>query len=239
MGPLMVTFFLLSALQLKVDADFPGGSVRVEKIDQEARLVRFQPAAYEGRGWVCWWYFKLTGITPGETITLDVGGGGFARPDQATLSTDGKTWKHTAPAERRGNRNIYRQVVKTREAWFAWGPPFLLKDARALVLRLAESSAEAEAIELCRSAEKRSVPMLRVGPDVADRPTVWIHARQHAWESGSSWVARGLGEWLVSDDERARSLRLLGPPRVRSAYSCCPYNLLAPIHLTLIYLSVC
>ena len=36
---------------------------------------------------------------------------------------------------------------------------------------------------------------------------VWVQARQHAWESGSSWVAQGFGEWLLSDDEEAAWLR--------------------------------
>ena len=38
---------------------------------------------------------------------------------------------------------------------------------------------------------------------------VWIQARQHAWETGGSWVSRGLIEWLVSDDPRAETLRNL------------------------------
>jgi hypothetical protein len=36
---------------------------------------------------------------------------------------------------------------------------------------------------------------------------VWVQARQHAWESGSSWVAQGFGEWLLSDDADAAWLR--------------------------------
>jgi murein tripeptide amidase MpaA len=34
-----------------------------------------------------------------------------------------------------------------------------------------------------------------------------LQARQHAWESGASWVCRGLAEWLAGDDPRARHLR--------------------------------
>jgi hypothetical protein len=45
-----------------------------------------------------------------------------------------------------------------------------------------------------------------------DRPAeqrfgVWIQARQHAWESGSSWVAQGFAEWLLSDNPKAAWLR--------------------------------
>ena len=41
----------------------------------------------------------------------------------------------------------------------------------------------------------------------AQRFGVWVQARQHAWESGSSWVAQGFGEWLVSDSPDAAWLR--------------------------------
>jgi murein tripeptide amidase MpaA len=37
---------------------------------------------------------------------------------------------------------------------------------------------------------------------------IWIQARQHAWESGSGWVARGLVEWLLGEDADASWLRL-------------------------------
>jgi hypothetical protein len=46
-----------------------------------------------------------------------------------------------------------------------------------------------------------------------DRPPerrfgVWVQARQHAWESGSSWVAQGFTEWLLrADDADAAWLR--------------------------------
>ena len=36
---------------------------------------------------------------------------------------------------------------------------------------------------------------------------VWVQARQHAWEAGSSWVGRGFAEWAASDDPAAIDLR--------------------------------
>ena len=43
--------------------------------------------------------------------------------------------------------------------------------------------------------------------DKRQRFGVWVQARQHAWESGSSWVAQGFGEWLLGDAEEAAWLR--------------------------------
>jgi len=63
-------------------------------------------------------------------------------------------------------------------------------------------------LELCKSNEGRAVPMLQVSEcDSPQRIGIWVHARQHAWEAGSSWVCKGFTDWIVSDDARARALR--------------------------------
>lgn len=199
---------------LQVSARFPGGSVKVESVDDRTRTISVVPFPHVGRGWNCWWYFKVEGITPGETITLDVGAGAgpganFALPDQAMFSVDNKEWTHTAPGKRTKNRIVYRQKIDAKTVWFAWGPPFTLQHAQELVERVAKKSPHAKAFELCKSNEGRSVPALRIqqGDDNPERGAIWITARQHAWESGGSWVCQGLVDWLVSDDPRAEELR--------------------------------
>lgn len=202
---------------LVVSIDFPNGSGEVQKIDQQARSITLVPTPHPGRGWACWWSFKLTGITPGETITLDVGEAPWATPDQATFSIDGgKTWKHTDPGKRQAKRITYKVKVDTPDALFAWGPPFTPADAQELVTHIAKAAdgkdgCHAEAFELCKSREGRPTPALKIIPPAAKdgrKPFgIVVTARQHAWESGGSWVGRGFAEFLASDDPAAASLR--------------------------------
>jgi hypothetical protein len=157
-----------------------------------------------------WWYFKLEGIQPGETITLEVGNGPWSTPVQAAFSLDGKTWSQTPPGEQHDDRMVYRQLIEGREAWFAWGPPFTPDDAQQLVDEAARKLPAAVSFELCRTREGRSTPALVIHQPQRDDDRhygVWLQARQHAWESGSSWICRGAVEWLISDDPRAESLR--------------------------------
>ena len=71
-----------------------------------------------------------------------------------------------------------------------------------------KSSSAAKAFELAKTRGGRPVRGLRVSEATASKPPgIWVHARQHAWESGSCWVARGFTEWLVSDDADAKWLR--------------------------------
>jgi hypothetical protein len=194
--------------KLRVYTDFPGGSARVIELDHETRTVRLTPSPHPGRGWECWWYFKLTGVRPGETITVEVGGMNFALPDQAHFSPDGRRWQHTARGTREPGKVTYTQRVPGHEAWFAWGPPFQVADARSLVRRAAINCQDATVFTLTKSAEGRLVPALRVAPRRGTaRDALWVQARQHAWESGSSWVGQGFTEWLVSGDPRAVALR--------------------------------
>ena len=211
----------------KVSTDFEGGSADVLGIDQQTRTIRIAPAGDPVHGWPCWWYFRVDGVTPGETLTVEVSGSqrrlvregpnkgkllaaGWALADRATFSTDGKTWVHTQPAKKERGGAVYQQKVDGSTAWFAWGPPFTPADSAALCKRLAEQCDDAEAFELCRSREDRPCPAVRIGGGEAGnakRPAIWVHARQHAWESGASWVCRGFAEWLASDDPQAVALR--------------------------------
>lgn len=195
---------------LKVSSDFPGGSARVESIDQQSRTITLLPFPHKDRGFICWWYLKVEGIQPGETLTLDVGGGVWATPDQASYSLDNKTWKLSSPGKRAKDRITYQIKVDGKEAWFAWGPPFVLQHANDLVQRTAKDSPHAVAFELCKSNGGRIVPALKVsqaGVKDEERLGVWVQARQHAWEAGSSWVGKGFVDWLVSNDPAAEALR--------------------------------
>ncbi len=195
---------------LSVSIDFPGGSGKVIEIDQESRLIRLVPTPHKDRGWQCWWYVLVKGIRHGETIAIDVGNAPWATPDRAAFSIDNRRWHQTAKGTRDGKRIVYRQRVAAGSAFFAWGPPFVPEDARTLCEQAAAACPHAEAFTLCRTRADRAVPALRIEPraDHVQRTRgVWVQARQHAWESGSSWVCRGFVEWLVSNDERARLLR--------------------------------
>jgi hypothetical protein len=206
----LAIFFGGLALEAKVEvkSDFPGGSVVVDALDEKVHTLRFRPMNYKNKGWACWWSFKVSGLKPGDVWKLGLQGSGFAVPKRASVSTDGKTWKHSAPGKRSGKFHIYEIKIPAETTWFAWGPTFVLADAKRLVENTATAKVGAKAYVLCKSQEGHEVPALRWEPKGNDKQSaLWIQARQHAWEAGSSWVCQGLVEWLASDDETAKKLR--------------------------------
>lgn len=214
-------------MQLRVSSDFPGGSAKVLKLDPASNTVGITPSGDPKRGFPCWWYFRLDGVDTNKPLILEVtanqgivqtGTPGKTRkfpadyslPEYAAFSTDGTNWEHTARGERQGDRTIYHINAPTATLWLAWGPPFTLKDADQLIQKACDLCPYAKSFVLARTRGGRPVPGVRISqPGAANGPrfTVWIQARQHAWESGSSWVARGFVEWLVSNDPSAESLR--------------------------------
>ncbi|MBP86761.1 MAG: zinc carboxypeptidase [Planctomycetaceae bacterium] len=193
---------------LVVETNFPSGSGKVIEINQDERLIKLEPSSHEGRGWACWWYVRVSGFEAGETISLQVGRAPWATPERAAFSSDGETWRQTAAGERNGAWITYRHKVDAPVAWFAWGPPFTPRDSEELIHFATAANSQAARYELCKTRDGRIVPALKIGSDDGSGTAgVWIQARQHAWESGSSWVCRGLVEWLVSEHPRAVQLR--------------------------------
>ncbi len=225
-GALLLLLAASRTPALTVDTRFEGGSAVVTRLDESSRTIEFHPAGDPFRGWPSWWYLRIDGCTPGEQLTLKLRGSpkpmpqpgpGRGRPlppawSQVTrpaVSFDGVTWTQGEPGTPEDDSIVYRITATQSSVWVAWGPPFTPKDAIALVKRLAAAPG-AEALELARTREGRAVPMLRVATGALppkERFGVWIQARQHAWEAGSSWVARGFGEWLLGNDPDAAWLR--------------------------------
>jgi zinc carboxypeptidase/carboxypeptidase M14-like protein len=212
--------------EITVTSDFEGASAKVLSVDQATRTVRIMPGGDPKRGWPCWWYLRIDGLTVGERLTLEVAGSdaplaqgknvgkplaaSWSQPERATCSNDCQRWRQTEPGAPRDGRMAYTLTAEATKVWVAWGPPFTPRDAAKLVAAVANDKPWAEVFELATSREGRPCPALRLHegslPD-EQRPAIWLQARQHAWESGSSWVCRGATEWLAGDDPRARSLR--------------------------------
>jgi hypothetical protein len=213
------------AAELRVSTEFEGGSARIESVDSDARVIRFMPGGDPERGWPCWWYLRVDGVEQGEKLTLDFAGSdrparnngkdtgkplaaSWAMPVRAAFSTDGQTWQHTTPGRRDGVRIAYGVTGAGGPLWIAWGPPFTPRDTDTLIAAAEKILPGAKPFELAKTREGRPVRGIHVNVSTDPKPrSVWVQARQHAWESGASWVARGFAEWLTGDDADARWLR--------------------------------
>lgn len=212
--------------EVRVSTDFEGGSATVDSIDEGKREIRIRPGGDPSRGWPCWWFVRIDGIAKGEPATLVLRGSerparnngtdtgkplspGWAMPAAAAVSDDGVNWRRTELGTRATDHIAYPLVGGEGPLWVAWGPPFTSRESEAMIDAAVRSRPElADAFELARTREGRPVRGLRiVSGESEGKPAVWIQARQHAWESGSSWVARGFVDWLLGEEDEAVWLR--------------------------------
>lgn len=224
----LIIFALASGLrgEIRVSTDFEGGSATVEAIDETKREIHIRPGGDPSRGWPCWWFVRIDGLGAGESATLVLRGSerparnngadtgkplspNWAMPAAAAVSDDGMRWRQTELGTRETDRISYPLVGSGGPVWIAWGPPFTSHESDALFAEVVKHAPQTAAVfELARTREDRAVRGLRIAAAGSDpKPAVWIQARQHAWESGASWVARGLVEWLLGDDVQALWLR--------------------------------
>ena len=82
--------------ELRVRSDFEGGNAEVVMVDEAARRVRIMPALREGRGWPCWWFFKVEGLKVGEQITVEVQAQTKPFREQMVLAADAVLFPFTA-----------------------------------------------------------------------------------------------------------------------------------------------
>lgn len=208
---------------LRVSTDFSGGAADVSRIDATQGEIDLSPPVAEGRGWPCWWYVRIDGLTPGQKLSVKVTAakqpyregallaGDWSLPERAAISEDDVLWTQTPPGKRLDRNSArYEFEAPAETVWLAWGPPFLPSHAEELLSRAQKRLPEAERFVLAKTREGRDVPGIRFGGGTAEEPAkygLWVQARQHAWESGSSWVGAGFLEWATSDDPAAGELR--------------------------------
>lgn len=210
--------------EITVSSDFEGGSAVVVEKKDDGQFLHIQPEVKEGRGFPCWWYLKASGLTKDQLLILKVSANqqpyrdkkvlkaSWLLPDRAAISTDNVHWTQTPEGKRDDTSVVYHIKAPAETIWLAWGPPFLPSHADKLLKQAKQILPGAEIFELARTRNDRPVKGIRFGAEPADdrQPYgVWIQARQHAWEAGSSWVGQGFLLWAVSDDEAAVELRQL------------------------------
>jgi hypothetical protein len=166
-----------------------------------------------------WYYFRMDGVR-GRKVTLtltDFVGEYNDKPGSCPMnadtipvfSYDNERWEHF-PAmgwdDQRKEATLQVEGEHDR-IWIAHVPPY----THARLLRLLEEldrlpAARVEVIG--KTVQQRDLHLVTVANfEKPGKKTVWLQARQHAWETGTSYVMEGALRFITSDDPQARALR--------------------------------
>jgi Zinc carboxypeptidase len=118
------------------------------------------------------------------------------------ISDDGKAWRTVPTDSLPGNRVQVRVTTTGGELYVARMEPYRLSDVEHL-LETIRSHRLIRIEPIGQTVAGRQLEIVRIGnPEAPHR--VFVRARAHPWEAGSNWVAQGLIERLLADDEESR-----------------------------------
>jgi hypothetical protein len=206
--------------------NFPGGclgQIEDHSADRlQARLYR-EDAADGINTQATWFYFHLTGLAgqPFEVVLTGLRDVWCGRPshsinerDKPVVSDDGRTWRRLPGAT--FDREAAALTLPLRpigdELWVAMLEPYGPVELDALAAVVAAAAGTRVRV-LGHTVGGRELAWWTAGAPDAGRVhnaqrVAWVVARQHAWESHTSWCCEGLVRALLADDARLARCRV-------------------------------
>lgn len=210
--------------RVRFSTNFEGGSLGTIEVlgDSEFRChVKGQQNEHGRNRQASWYYFRIDGARGRDlTLTLtDFVGEYNERPGACPMgpdiipvySDDGSTWKHVAQSSWDDQaKEVTLRIRPERDSiWIAHQQPYTPRQLARLLEDIDRSNDTLVEV-IGRSTLGRELHLVTVTsnevPD-RDKVTVWLQARQHAWESGTSYAMEGALRYVTSDDPTAQALR--------------------------------
>ncbi len=210
--------------QVTFNTNFEGGSLgRVETLGKNRFRCHVEGQHDErGRNRQASWYFFRLDNAKGREIELtltDLVGEYNDKPGAVPMnentrpvfSNDGRHWQHLPAMDW---DNVKKEATLRfrpdgSSFWIAHTPPYTYSRLLALLSEIGENpSTRVEVIG--KSVKGRDLHLVTVTDfDVPDseKKLVWLQARQHGWETGTSFVMEGALRFVTSDSPKAQELR--------------------------------
>lgn len=224
--PILFTLLSCQSAQQNKDAaghsisfhtDFEGGSIgTIEQVSYyHWRCAVEGESDAEGRNrQTTWYYFRLEGAA-GHKVTIELTklmgeynyqpNKYFVTPEtRPVISYNRQDWRHLSDEQVSWNEADTELILSfTPEAdtlWLAHQTPYTHTQLVAFLSQY-ESHPFLKKEVIGKTPEDRDMLLLTIANDEIperDKKQIWIMARQHAWEAGSSWVMEGAIQHLLS-----------------------------------------
>ncbi len=192
--------------ELQVDAAFPGGNIRVEKIAGDTVWITQDLRDTEGN-WF-YWYFRVKGAA-GRNISFRFVHPWKQLPVMQTISAGGvavsmdkgATWDWLSKGGFSKNAFTFNFPANAAEVRFSMGMPYTQANLDRFLNRYKDNPG-LEVATLGRTKENRLIEKLHIG-NLHGKPKykLLITARHHACEMMASYVLEGILEEFLDDGE--------------------------------------
>lgn len=179
---------------VRINADFPGGNVRVTA--NNGTTVQVEPDLRGDRPWF-YWLFEATAEKPGEVTFVfpeEVAGfknGGIGFQGPAISRDGGATWTWMGTETVKDNRFTVEFESAGETVRLGVTIPYTRSDLETFLKEHAKNPHLA-VTELTRSREDRPVDLIQIGNRDESRHAVLFTARHHACETMASYVLEGI-----------------------------------------------
>jgi hypothetical protein len=183
---------------VRVDAEFPGGNITVERV--EGNEIHLRPDLRDTQGWWFYWCFRVRGAA-GRRLRVHFAGRSPIGVRGPAVSTDGgDTWEWLGRRTVGKGTFSFAVPADAEDVRFAFAMPYVQADLDAFLRRHPRTS-HLKTETLCKSRKGRKVELLRLGClDPPPDHRVLLTARHHACEMMASYALEGvMGAVLASD----------------------------------------
>ena len=188
---------------LQIDAVFDGGNIVCKNAENPSN-IRLEIRSDNSADYRQWFYFKASHVAK-KACTFSIENAADAAYPEAWLknavfaSSDRCTWS-LLPTQYSQGVLSFSLTPESDVCYFALHTPY----SQARHLDLISTSLLHENCSLFASASSvqgRKLEVLQVGRSEADKPAIWIIARQHPAETMAEWFMEGLLKRLLSVDD--------------------------------------
>ena len=198
---------------IEIRSDYPGGNVKVDKIDEAANAVVLRPDLRDTKGNWFYWDFTLSGAV-GRTLHFQFPKNGYdylASLGPAISKDGGKTWRWlNADGKRHEPKNAfdYTFAADETETRFATSIPYLQKDWDAASVRWRGKDGVKFDV-LCKSQSgRRDTELLRIPCRKGKAKWLFAYtARHHACETTANPVMEGIIDEILSGSPEGEWVR--------------------------------
>ncbi|PWU09513.1 MAG: hypothetical protein C5B47_03320 [Verrucomicrobia bacterium] len=219
-----------SQQEVTFSSDFESGSIGV------VRRLKSPELAYElslrddnnnpllPASWRTWWYVRLDGVPTDHPVRLEFTRLGFPNYFVPVYSYDNKNWMRFLEDEVRMSERRNQQTLPTCRlaitkqfteptVWIARTFPYTTQDLSKFINSIKTSRFVKVSVIGETSSQKLPIRKITISDDASSsadggyQKTIFINARTHPAETGSSFLLEGLINTILSDTDLGRTLR--------------------------------
>lgn len=229
---LILTFVMLSNIgiswsqtELIISTDFEGGNIgTIGKVSDTHWVcaVAGEADSKNRNRQASWYYFKIDNAEDQELVidltnltgeyNYKYGVRPISSENQPAISYDQENWAYLSEDQITYDENCGVLTMtftpKKKQVWVAHIPPYTNSSLDRL-LSLYEDHPMLTTGSIGETPKNRDMTILTITNDEilnSKKNVIWLMARQHAWESGTSWVLEGLLHYLLDSKEGRAAL---------------------------------